>query len=60
MEAKSSSQMGAIFYPMFANWNHAKQFWPIVHVSDRANLFLPNCRNFAVEYDWNSEITQNV
>ena len=52
--------MGPFLNPMFANCVHAKRFWPIVHVSDRENFFLPICRNFAVEYDWNSEITQNV
>ena len=49
-KAKSSSQMGAFFYPMFANWARSK----------RANIgcsrvwmsfFSSNCSKFAVECD---------
>ena len=57
MEAKSSSQMSAFFYPMFANCVHAKRclpkcsrFWTW--------CYFRNCSKFAVEDDWKNEISQ--
>ena len=44
---------------MFANCVHAKNdFGRTVHVSERE--ISPNSSKFAVEYDWNSELSQNV
>ena len=51
VEAKSSTEMGAIFYPMFANCVLVKTMF--AHVSERECFFFsPNCSKFAVDYDW--------
>ena len=47
-KAKSSSQIGVFFYPMFANWVHAKM---MLARSEREIFFSPNCSKFAVECD---------
>ena len=56
MEAKSSSQIGAFFNPLFANWARAKT---MLARSER-EFFLSNCSKFAEECDWNNKISQNV
>ena len=48
MGAKSSAQMGAFFYPMFAKCVLARQTM-FVYVSEREIIFSPNCSKFAVE-----------
>ena len=60
MEDKSSSQVGAFFYPMFANYVHAKRCWPNCSRLLTWKYFLPNFSKIAVEYDWNIKIFQNV
>ena len=56
MEAKSSSRIGAFFYPMFAISARAKTS---LARSER-ELFSPNCSSFAVECVWESNNHQNV
>ena len=46
MEAKSSSQIGAFFYPMFDNWARAKT---MLARSEREIFSPQNCSKFAVE-----------
>ena len=57
MEANSFSQMGAVSL----TWCLSIEFTPTLAVCSRLNVqfFSPNCRNFAVEWDWNSMNSQN-
>ena len=48
---------GALFYPMFPNCVHVKRrSFTFLNVK----FFPPNCSKFAVEFDWNGKISQNV
>ena len=58
MEAKSSSQMGAFFYPMFANCVHASM--ASLFTSELEFVFSPNRSKFALECAWNNKISQSV
>ena len=55
IETKPSTQREPLFYPMFANCVHdvRSRFWTWI-------FFSPNRKKFAVECDWNSEISQNI
>ena len=58
---RSSGSYPTFFYPMFANCVHAKSdFGRNVHVSEREILLIPNCSKFAVEYNWNNEVSQSL
>ena len=49
MKAKSCSQIGLFFYPMFANWARVNEPTLVVHMFE---FFSSNCSKFAVECDW--------
>ena len=56
MGAKSSSQSSSDVCQLRSRQTMLAKF---IHVSER-EFFQPNCSKFVIEYDWNTEISQNV
>ena len=58
MGRKSSAQRESFFYPLSAN--REVPMFNLIGKFPRVIFFSPNRNKFAIERDWNTEISQNV